>query len=228
MPAPLSVIIPTLNAAEALPETAHALLEGATDGLIRDLVISDGGSSDDTRTVAAELGALRVDGPKGRGGQIARGVAATDAPWLLVLHADTHLSAGWSSAVRTHMNGYPDHAGYFRLRFRADGLAPKAVAMGANLRSRHLDLPYGDQGLLVSRSVLQEVGGFPDMPLMEDVEIARRLRGRLRGLDAEAWTSAERYLQEGWTRRVSRNLGTLMRYMTGTPPDRLTGRYGRQ
>lgn len=227
MPAPLSIIIPTLDAAHALPATADALLSGATEGLIRDLVISDGGSSDDTQAVAHELGAVWLTGPAGRGGQIGRGVASTDAPWLLLLHADTHLSPGWTDAARDHMNAHPDRAGYFRLAFRDDTRAAQLVAHGANLRSRVLGLPYGDQGLLVSRQLWDHVGGVPDIPLMEDVELARRLKGRLRPLAATAHTSAERYRRDGWGRRVFANLGTLLRYRLGATPESLARRYDR-
>ncbi len=225
MPAPLSVIIPTLNAAPALPATAEALLSGATEGLIREMVISDGGSADQTQAVARELGALWVEGPAGRGGQIARGVAASSGEWLLILHADTHLSDGWTDAARRHMNAQPDRAGYFRLNFRTAGIAPRLVARGANLRARHLGLPYGDQGMLISRDLLLTIGGYPDIPLMEDVALADRLRGRLSALDALALTSADRYLRDGWARRVKRNLGTLFRYRLGVSPDDLVRRY---
>ena len=190
MSAPITVIIPTFDAAEALPAAAEALLEGVTDGLIAGLVISDGGSGDATGEIAKELGAVWVNGPLGRGGQIARGVEATESDWVLILHADTWLSPGWSPAARRHMADHPDKAGYFRLRFRAGGIAPWLVAAGANLRSRVLGLPWGDQGLLVSRKLLTSVGGVPDMPLMEDVALARCLKGRLRMIDAEALTSA--------------------------------------
>lgn len=227
MPAPLSVVIPTLNAASALPATSQALLSGATEGLIRELVITDGGSTDGTRRVAADLGAVWVEGPAGRGGQIARGIEATSADWLLILHADTHLSDGWTEAARAHMNIQPDRAGYFRLRFRAKGPMPSFVASGANLRSRVLGLPYGDQGLLISRDLLTKVGGYPDIPLMEDVALADRLRGRLSALDAEAMTAADRYLRDGWARRVTWNLGTLLRYRLGASPQSLVRRYGK-
>ena len=225
MPAPLSVVIPTLNAAEALPATAEALLEGVTSGLISDLVISDGGSTDTTRQVAHELGALWVVGPPGRGGQLGRGVAACSGDWLLLLHADTHLSPGWAEKAYAHIQAHPDKAGWFRLRFRATGLAPALVAKGANLRSRHLGLPYGDQGLLIARNLLDRIGGIPDLPLMEDVALARALRGRLREIDAEALTSAARYDRDGWTRRVLANLGTLARYRLGADPATLKRRY---
>lgn len=225
MPAPITVVIPTLDAADALPATADALLEGVTCGLVAGLVISDGGSADGTREVAKELGAVLVEGPPGRGGQLARGVAAADSDWVLMLHADTWLSPGWSAAARSHIAEHADKAGYFRLRFRAGGLAPRLVAGGANLRSRLLGLPWGDQGLLVSRRVLASVGGVPELPLMEDVALARRLRGRLRMIGAEALTSAERYERDGWGRRVAANLWTLLRYALRADPDRLAARY---
>jgi len=227
MPAPLSVIIPTLNAAPALGATAEALLSGATEGLIRELVISDGGSTDETALVARDLGALWITGEKGRGGQIARGIAAASAEWLMILHADTHLSDGWTEPARAHMNAHPDRAGYFRLRFRATGPAPRLVETGANLRSRLIGLPYGDQGLLIHRDLLTRIGGYPEIPLMEDVALARALKGYLRELPATARTSARRYEQDGWSRRVTRNLGTLLRYRLGTPPEALLDRYDR-
>lgn len=228
MPAPLSVVIPTLDAAALLPQTAEALLEGVSSGLIRELVLSDGGSTDETRQVAEELGAVWTEGSAGRGGQLRRGVDASSGDWLLLLHADTQLSPGWAEAAYRHMRDTPEKAGWFRLRFRAEGLAPKVVAGGANLRSRFLGLPYGDQGLLLSRNLLQSVGGVPDIPLMEDVALARRLKGRLTGIDAEARTSAERYERDGWTRRTLRNLGTLLRYRLGTDPAALKTHYEAQ
>ena len=225
MPAPISVIIPTLNAAPSLPETTEALLGGLTDGLIAELVISDGGSTDGIDTLARELGARFITGPPGRGGQIARGVAVSTAPWVLILHADTHLSPDWAGAARDHMEHHPDKAGWFRLKFRAHGLAPAIVATGANLRSRALGLPYGDQGLLVARDTLADVGGMPELPLMEDVALAGRLKGRLRMLKAEARTSAARYQIDGWVRRSFGNLGTLLRFRMGASPEDLVSRY---
>lgn len=225
MPAPLSIVIPTLNAAAELPATADALLAGATSGLVRELVISDGGSTDKTLDAARELGAVIVTGPPGRGGQLARGVAASTGDWVLLVHADTHLAEGWESVAFDHMNRHPEKAGWFRLRFRGSGMAPTLVAVGANLRSRWLGLPYGDQGLLVSRATLAEVGGIPEVPLMEDVVLARALRGRLRRLECDALTSAARYERDGWVSRTTGNLGTLTRFFLGASPESLKRRY---
>ncbi|WP_343115990.1 TIGR04283 family arsenosugar biosynthesis glycosyltransferase [Ostreiculturibacter nitratireducens] len=228
MRAPLSIIIPTLDAEADLPRCLSALGEGLTEGLIRELVISDGGSSDGTAAIADAAGALLVMGPRGRGGQLARGAAVSSGEWLLFLHADTELRPGWATAVLSHMANTPNRAGWFRLRFRATGMAPRIVAGWANLRARVFGLPYGDQGLLVPVALYHEAGGFPDIPLMEDVALARRLRGRLSPLDAVAVTGAERYLAEGWFRRGGRNLLTLVRYLMGADPERLAQSYSRR
>ena len=228
MPAPLSVVIPTLNAAESLPLCFQALFEGLFEGLVHEVIVSDGGSTDATAAIAAELGAVVISGSAGRGGQLRRGTATARAPWLMVLHADTRLRPGWAQAVAAHMTAHPRDAGYFWLRFDAEGVAPALVARWANLRSRLLGLPYGDQGLVLPRDLLARVGGYPDQPLMEDVALARALRGRLHPLGAVAVTSAERYVAEGWLRRGARNLWCLARYALGADPETLAWSYRRR
>ena len=225
MPAPLSVIIPTLDAAPDLPRALEALMAGVEAGLIAELVISDGGSTDATLVIAEAAGAQIVTGPAGRGGQLARGAAAARGEWLLLLHADSWLGPDWVEAAGAHLAQAGHRAGYFRLAFRAPGFAARVVAGWANLRSRLFGLPYGDQGLLISRSLLEEVGGIPDLPLMEDVALARALRGRLSALQGEARTSADRYLREGWLRRGARNLWLLVRFALGADPERLARAY---
>lgn len=226
MPAPLSIVIPTLNAAEELPDTLHCLMEGLSSGLVGSLVISDGGSSDATLKIAEAAGAIIVRGDAGRGGQLRRGAGAATGQWLLFLHADSHLSPGWSAMVEDHIR-QSERAGTFRLRFRAKGAMPTLVAGWANLRSR-LGLPYGDQGLLISRNTYDQIGGYLDIPLMEDVDIARRLRGRLDLLGSYSKTSADRYRQEGWLLRGSRNLWILLQFLAGVSPVNLYQKYQRR
>ncbi|MEL6463528.1 MAG: TIGR04283 family arsenosugar biosynthesis glycosyltransferase [Pseudomonadota bacterium] len=222
MSAPISVVMPTLNAAPVLGASLAALMEGVEAGLIAELVISDGGSGDDTCTLAEAWGAQVVAGAPSRGGQLRRGCAAARGAWLLVLHADTVLSVGWTDAVVAHLG--QSKAGYFRLSFDRGG---RVVAAWANLRARLFGLPYGDQGLLIRRDLYAQLGGYPDIPLMEDVTMARALRGRLCALDAVAVTSAERYRAEGWLRRGARNLWTLARYFAGADPAALAAAYRR-
>lgn len=224
MRAPVSVIIPTLNADQVLCHVLSSLGEGLEAGLIREVIFADGGSSDHTSALAEASGAILVTSEPGRGTQLRAGCDKAEGAWLLVLHADTSLCPGWSAAVLRALSD-PQRAYFFDLAFRADGLAPRLVAGWANLRARRAGLPYGDQGLLMSRRLYEEVGGYADVPLMEDVAIARALRGRLSALGATAQTGAERYVRDGWLRRGARNLGTLLRYFLGVPPRDLVSRY---
>lgn len=229
MRAEISIVIPTLNAAGSLPGVIETLMEGLHAGIIRELILSDGGSSDATLEIADAAGARVVTGPPSRGGQLRRGCAAAQGQWLLVLHADTHLERGWAEEVSHHLT-QAQGAAYFRLRFRARGLMPALVAGWANLRAWAFGLPYGDQGLLIRASDYAKVGGFADQPLMEDVALMRALRQArvdLTALPVDAVTSAERYQKAGWLRRGGRNLWTLVRYFAGVSPERLADGYRR-
>ncbi|WP_209596929.1 TIGR04283 family arsenosugar biosynthesis glycosyltransferase [Ruegeria sp. HKCCSP351] len=224
MPAPVTVVIPTLNAAGSLPACLEALMEGVHSGLIRDLIVSDAGSTDQTLRIAEDVGALVLKGEPSRGGQLRRGCAQADGEWLLILHADTVLQQGWAESVSAHLPSNAPAA--FRLAFRAHGFAQAWVAGWANLRSSLFGLPYGDQGLLVPRDVYLAAGGYPDQPLMEDVALVRALP-RIEILGSRAFTSAERYEQAGWFRRGARNLWTLLRYFLGVDPRVLARGYRR-
>ena len=223
MRAKLSVIIPTLNAETGLMRGLSTLAEGLSAGLIRELVISDGGSEDATLAIAEEAGAELVTGPPSRGGQLRRGAEMARGEWLLFLHADTMLPPGWADEVLAHLEtGRP---AYFRLRFDKSGFGASWTAGWANFRSRVCHLPYGDQGLLISREEYDRAGGYPDIALMEDVAMARKLGRRLVPLPVTVTTSADRYTQDGWFRRGARNLSFLLRYRLGADPERLARRY---
>ena len=222
MRAPISIVVPTLNSEAALAGLLGDLGEGLAAGIIREVVITDGGSKDGTQALAEAAGAIWVDGPASRGGQLRRGCEAAAGDWILVLHSDTRLEAGWPDVVLAHLPGSAPAA--FRLRFDAKGLMPSLVAGWANLRSRIFRLPYGDQGLLVARADYEAAGGFPDQPLMEDVALVRAL-GRIVLLPASVETGAERYIQGGWFRRGARNLWTLTKYFAGVSPETLAASY---
>jgi rSAM/selenodomain-associated transferase 2 len=210
---PISVVIPTLDAAGVLGATIAAL------GQVEELIIADGGSRDGTVALAAAAGARVIHAPRGRGSQLVAGTAAAGGTWLLLLHADTRLQAGWRAAAAAHMEADPGRAGYFR--FQLDSQDPRArwLERAVRWRCRALALPYGDQGLLISRSLLDTVGGISPIPLMEDVDLIRRLgRFRLAGLDAAALTSAAKWQRDGWTRRSARNLLCLALWFGGLPP----------
>jgi rSAM/selenodomain-associated transferase 2 len=223
MPAHLSIVIPVLNAGDALPALLDSLLPGVAQGVIREVIVSDGGSSDATLQIARDAGCEIVQGPAGRGGQLRRGAEGARGDWLMFLHADTRLPPGWVGAVCTHRD--PETAAYFRLAFRSDAVMARVTAGWANLRSRVFGLPYGDQGLLISRALYDAVGGYAEMPLMEDVALARLLRGRMVMLAETVTTDGRRYEQGGWVRRGARNLWTLARYLAGAEPAKLAEAY---
>jgi rSAM/selenodomain-associated transferase 2 len=208
----LSIVIPALNAEARLAATLSAL------GPAPEIIIVDGGSTDRTVAIATDAGARVLTAPRGRGSQIAAGVAAATYPWLLILHADTRRGPGWRQAVMAHQ-AHPGQAGYFR--FALDSHDPRARRLERLVawRCRALGLPYGDQGLLIHRDLLAAVGGVRPLPLMEDVDLVRRLgRLRLRALSANAVTSAERWERDGYLRRSARNLLCLSLWAVGVPP----------
>lgn len=227
---PLSIVIPALDGAATLPATLAALEEGRRAGLIAEVILVDGVSSDSTVGIAAGAGARIVDaGAPGRGRQLFVGGAAARGEWLLFLHADTSLAPGWAQAVARVLSdpAMAERAGHFRLRLDDPARQARLIERLANWRARRLGLPYGDQGLLIARDFYERLGGFRPLPLMEDVELVRRIgRRRLVALDGEAVTSAARYRRDGWWARPLRNLTLLTLYFLGLPPGWLRRLYG--
>lgn len=216
----LSVIIPTLNAAATLGDCLAAL------GEVRDLVVVDGGSWDGSQAIAEAGGARLIVADPGRGAQLRLGAEAARGDWLLFLHADTRLEPGWPAAVRAHVEARPDAAGCFRFRLDDRAWQARLIESGVALRVWCLGLPYGDQGLLISRALYEKVGGYAALPLMEDVDLAGRIGWRrLKVLGADALTSAERWRRDGWFRRSARNLACLFLHRFGMSEERLARIY---
>jgi rSAM/selenodomain-associated transferase 2 len=216
----LSIVLPALNAEASLAGTLSMLGQGP------EIIVVDGGSIDRSVAIATGAGARVLTAPRGRGSQIAAGVAAATHPWLLILHADTCPGPGWRNAVTAHQ-AHPDQVGYFR--FTLDSRDPRARRLERLVawRCRVLGLPYGDQGLLIHRDLLAAAGGVRPLPLMEDVDLVRRLgRRRLRALPADAVTSAERWERDGYLRRSARNLVCLSLWFAGVPPLLIRRLYG--
>lgn len=219
----LSVVIPTLNAVAFLPSTL-ASLEGAGD-----VVVVDGGSADGTVELASRLGARAAAAPRGRGQQLMAGAAAARGDWLLFLHADTQLDPGWKQAVEMFRADPANRNKAAVFRFALDDPSPRARRLERIVawRVRWMGLPYGDQGLLIHRDFYRAIGGFKPLPLMEDVDLARRIgRSRLVVLPVAARTSAARWRRDGWLMRSFRNLACLALYFAGVSPRLIKRLYG--
>lgn len=226
----ISVVIPTLDAAGNLAETLSSLVPAAADGLVREVIVSDGGSRDETLAIADAMGCQILVGEAGRGGQLAAGAGRARGPWLLFLHADTVLLEGWEREVSAFIERVDrsEHDLAAAFAFALDSFAWQARLLEklVALRCFLFALPYGDQGLLIKLNHYRRLGGFSALPLMEDVEFVRRLGRRdLRHLRSKALTSAARYEKDGYFRRSLRNLSCLALYALGAPVRNLARRY---
>jgi rSAM/selenodomain-associated transferase 2 len=215
----ISAVVPTLGPADHLPACLHSLA-GADE-----IVIADGGPNAATAEIARQAGARLIEAPRGRGLQLAAGAAASSGDILLFVHSDTRLSPGWSRVARMHV-ARSSRPACFRLRLDDPAWQARLIERGVSFRTRLLGLPYGDQGLLISREAYDRSGGFRPLPLLEDVELLRRIEGPIM-LEAEALTSAERWRRDGWARRSLRNLGCYSLWRLGVSPARVAALYDR-
>lgn len=221
----LAVVIPTLDAADHLSQTLASLAPlGAAE-----TIVVDGGSADRTPLIAADHGARVITSGRGRGQQLMAGAAAARADWLLFHHADTRLDAGGCAAVLAYVSrgeASEGQAAYFRFRLGDASPYARWVEAWVALRCRLFALPFGDQSLLIARTLYGRIGGYRPLPLMEDVDLVERLgRRRLHCLPAAAVTSAERYRRDGYLSRGLRNLLCFALYRAGVPSARLTAFY---
>ena len=143
------------------------------------IVVADGGSTDGTINIAVK-GAVLAMGAEGRGQQLALGARHSgDASWFLFIHADNELPENWRESVARHISRHPKSIGYFRYRAKAKGLWPRIMDFWVGMRCQWWGLPYGDQGLLMSKSIYEELGGYPEQSLFEDVALITRIKTRL-------------------------------------------------
>lgn len=226
MSAPLAVVIPARNEARRLPlllaDLAHAR------ACVGEICLVDGSSGDGTARVGRLGGAMVLQAPPNRGAQLAQGVAATSAPWLLLLHADGRLPRGWERTVIQAMEQGPGGCWAFHLGIQGQALGLRLVERLVDLRTSLLQRPYGDQGLLVHRQTLAAVGGVAPIPLMEDLELILRLSAvaPIRMLAGRFQVDGRRWHTLGVLRTAWGNAQLRRAWRRGEDPRRLAERYG--
>jgi len=219
----LSVVIPTWNEGENIAATLESL-PGASE-----IVVADGGSVDGTIEIARRRGARVLGCPQGRARQMNRGARETKGDVLLFLHADAVLGASALEAIEKALADPAVVGGFFRLRIRSPRVSLKLAALGSHLRARALRTPYGDQGLFLRRSVYDELGGFPDVPFLEDVALIRMLRrkGRLVPLDVTLSTGDRHWRELGVVGTALLDWAMVILYFAGVSPSTLASCYHR-
>ena len=223
----LTVVIPCRNEATHLPLLLAQL--AVQPQLVTQVVVVDGGSTDASVLAARLMGVQVLHTSPGRGLQMARGARDLETPWVLFLHADVALPPGWgdrvTAALRTQ--GGRDQAWYFELAVNGRGWALRLLELIVGLRSHWQQLPFGDQGLLLSRALYQRVGGIRPLPLMEDLDLVERLRplARLRSLRLPLLVDGTRWRQQGVLKTSLTNLSLRRAWRRGVPAAVLVQRY---
>lgn len=217
---PVSVVIPVYRDAEALDRTLARTEWSGAEVIVAAV---DGDSSlEAVRRAHPEV--VWVDAPQGRARQMNAGAARATGEWLLFVHADTQLPLAWAAAIDAARRA-SSVAGCYRFGLDSPSPFARVIEAGVWLRVACLGLPYGDQGLFVSRECFDALGGFTDIPIMEDVDFVRRLhrRGTLFRSPLRSVTSARRWERDGWIARTSLHLALIALYFCGVPPQLLIG-----
>ncbi|MEH1873411.1 TIGR04283 family arsenosugar biosynthesis glycosyltransferase [Nostoc sp.] len=222
----ITIIIPTLNEAGNIKKA----IATTQPGINIEVIVVDGGSSDDTVAIAQSLNVKVISSSPGRAAQMNTGAVAATGEILLFLHADTCLPTGFDDMVRTALQQPGTVAGAFKLRIDASLLSLRWVEWGINVRSHFYQMPYGDQAIFLTKAVYQQIGGFPQLPIMEDFELMRRLKriGRIVIIPTPVVTSARRWLQKGVFKTTLLNQIVIIAYLLGVSPERICRWYRRE
>ncbi|MBF2034660.1 MAG: TIGR04283 family arsenosugar biosynthesis glycosyltransferase [Leptolyngbyaceae cyanobacterium T60_A2020_046] len=222
-PQALSVVIPALNEAATL---SHTLRSVQTTGPV-EVIVVDGGSWDSTAAIARSHQAQVITTAPGRAGQMNAGAQAATGEILLFLHADTRLPLGFDDLVRHTLSQPQVVAGAFHLAINGPGWGLRLVEWGVRLRSQRLQMPYGDQGIFLTAERFHALGGFPDQPIMEDLELIRQLRrqGRIAITAAAVITSNRRWQALGVVYTTAFNQVMIAGYLWGVSTYRLSRWY---
>jgi rSAM/selenodomain-associated transferase 2 len=221
----VSVIIPAFNEAVRIA----ASIQSARRGNPQEIIVVDGGSADGTAELARDAGATVISAMPGRARQMNAGAARATGNALLFLHSDTLLPPNYLHAVSQILRGSGVAAGAFRLSIEGAFSGRRLVEWGANVRSRYSEKPYGDQAIFLRRALFEELGGFANQPLLEDVELVHRLRrhGRIVIVSQAVVTSGRRWQQLGALRTTLTNQIILTAYALGVSSETLARLYGR-
>jgi rSAM/selenodomain-associated transferase 2 len=220
----ISIIVPTLNEEQNITCLAKQLSEEAGE-----IIVVDGGSSDNTITAARSLG-LRVEQTgTGRAMQLNHGAACAKGRILLFLHADTRLPHDFTNPVLETLSRKDVIAGAFGLAIENAGPLLRYIAFCTNLRSTFLQLPYGDQALFLLKEQFERIGGFPPIPIMEDFCFVRKAKsyGKIHTVKEKATTSARRWQRLGVVRTTLINQLVVLGFHLGVAPERLRSLYRR-
>jgi rSAM/selenodomain-associated transferase 2 len=217
----LSVVVPALDEAANLARLLPDLRRAWPD---TEIIVADGGSRDGTTDVVrGQAGVRLLAGARGRARQMNAGARQAGGDVLLFLHADTRLPDGAPGAIAAALADPAVVGGRFDVRFDSRRRVLGMVAWFMNARSRATSICTGDQAIFVRRAAFEAVGGYPDIPLMEDIELCRRLkaRGRLAALRARVTTSARKWEREGPLRTIGLMWALRLLYFCGVAPARL-------
>ena len=215
---PVSVVIPVYMDTAALQRTLQ--VTGWADAEVIVVATAEDASVAPLRAARPDL--VWLEAPRGRARQMNAGAAAARGEWLVFLHADSQLPGNWRGAIDEAQRG-PYVAGCYRFALDSTSLFARLIELGVRLRVAMFRLPYGDQALFVRRTRFEAVGGFADLPIMEDVDFVRRIRreGGLFRSRLPVLTSARRWERDGWIARTVRHLVLIALYFCGVPPPHL-------
>lgn len=221
----ISIIIPVLNEANNLP----TVLKHIQSYTAVEIIVVDGGSQDDTVELARSLNLQVIQSNRGRACQMNAGAAVASGQILLFLHADTRLPPGFDRLIHQTLCQPRVVAGAFELKIDATMLGLRLVEWGVKWRSRLLQLPYGDQALFLRATTFHQMGGFPELPIMEDFVFVRQVRrlGRIAIVPATVLTSGRRWQKLGIIRTTLVNQWVILGYFLGVSPTRIARWYRR-
>ncbi|MBN1548746.1 MAG: TIGR04283 family arsenosugar biosynthesis glycosyltransferase [Syntrophaceae bacterium] len=227
MRSPISIIIPVYREENGINETISRV-RALPEGKVIEIIVVDGHAEGTTLSVLDDAAVVRVSSPKGRGRQMNAGAEKASGAILLFLHADTNLPPGGLGRIVSVMQAPDCVGGAFALRIDSRKIFFRFIEWLANLRARLTRVPYGDQAIFVRRDYFQAIGGYRDIPILEDVDLMRRIRrqcGRIVLISESVLTSPRRWEKKGLFRTTLRNRLIMGLYLLGAKPERLARLY---